>query len=98
MLYHTGIDGVVDDATNPTRNGIISVLQIFTEILKNYILQKHIKRVEYRYIDSAGWQMRNAMTEILFDRFYIPLTEPMNKWPIEQLSGCLFELIQKAVI
>ena len=97
-LHGEGMDGALNDASNRYGEPMELVLRNFNTSLKSYMLKKHLDRVKYRYIDSADWQMRHLMTKILFDRFYIPLTEPMDKWPIEQLSGCLFELIQKAVI
>ena len=97
-LHGEGMDGALNDASNRYSEPMELVLRNFNTSLKSYMLKKHLDRVKYRYVDSADWQMRNAMTKILFDRFYIPLTEPMDKWPIEQLSGRLFELIQKAAI
>ena len=96
--YDGGMDGAINDTSNRYSAPMKLVLRNFNTSLKGYMLKKHFDRVKYRYIDSAGWQMRNTMTKILFDRFYIPLEEPMDKWPIEQLSGRLFELIQKAAI
>ena len=93
-LHHKGIDGATDDATNPTCNGMIPVLRIFTETLKNYTQQKHINHVEYRYIKSVNWQTRYIMTKLVLERFDVCLVPPMDKWSIEQLSGRLLDLIQ----
>ena len=93
-FYYKGIDGATDDATNPTRDGIITVLKIFTETLKNYTQQKHISHVEYRYIKSVNWQTRYIMTRLVFERFDVHLVPPMDKWSIEQMSDHLFGLIQ----
>jgi len=97
-LHDGGMDGALNDASNCYREPMELVLRNFNTSLKSYMLKKHLDRVKYRYIDSADWQMRQIMTKILFARFDIPLTEPMDKWSIEQLSGRLFGLIQKAVM
>lgn len=97
-LHGEGMDGALNDASNRYREPMELILCNFNTSLKGYMQKKHFDRVKYRYIDSAGWQMRQIMTKILFARFDIPLEEPMNKWPIEQLSGRLFGLIQKAVM
>ena len=96
-FYDTGIDGAIDDATNPNTDGMALVISNFNESLKNYAQLKHIDMVKYRYIDSVGWQMRYIMTKLLLAKSDIHLIGPMDKWSTEQLSGCLFELIQDSL-
>ena len=95
-FHDEGMDGVMNDAFNPDYEPMALVLSNLNMSLKGYMQKKHFDRIKYRYIDSAGWQMRQIMTKILFARFDIPLEEPMDKWSIEQLSGRLFGLIQEA--
>ena len=92
-LYGKGIDGAIDDASNPNTDGMALVISNFNESLKNYAQQKHINMVEYRYINSVGWQMRYTMTKLLLAKSDIHLVPPMDKCSIEQLSDRLFELI-----
>ena len=96
-LYANGIDGAIDDASNPNTDGMALVISKFNESLKNYAQQKHIDMVKYRYIDSVAWQMRYIMTKLLLVKSDIHLIGPMDKWSTEQLSGCLFELIQDSL-
>jgi len=96
-LHDTGMDGAINDAFNPDYKPMALVLSNLNMSLKSYMQKKHFDLVKYRYIDSAGWQMRCIMTKILLARFDIHPTESMAKWPIEKLSDCLFELIQDAV-
>ena len=96
-LHDTGMDGAINDALNRYREPMALVLRNLNMSLKSYMQKKHFDRVKYRYIDSAGWQMRCIMTKILLARFDIHLTESMAKWPTVKLSDHLFELIQDAV-
>ena len=96
-LHDTGMDGAINDALNPDYEPMSLVLSNLNMSLKSYMQKKHFDRIKYRYIDSAGWQMRYIMTKILLARFDIHPTESMAKWPTEKLSDHLFELIQDAV-
>ena len=96
-LHDTGMDGAMNDALNCDYEPMALVLSNLNMSLKSYMQKKHFDRVKYRYIDSAGWQMRYIMTKILLARFDVHLTESMAKWPTEKLSSCLFKLIQDAV-
>lgn len=96
-LHANGIDGAIDDASNPSTDGMALVISNFNKSLKNYAQLKHIDMVKYHYIDSVGWQMRYTMTKLLLAKSDIHLIPPMDKWSTEQLSGHLFELIQDSL-
>ena len=96
-LHANGINGAIDDASNPSTDGMALVISNFNESLKHYAQLKHIDMVKDRYINSVGWQMRYTMTKLLLAKSDIHLVPPMDKWSTEQLSGCLFELIQDSL-
>lgn len=90
-----GIDGALADAIDPDQQQMSQVIRNLTTAMKDYAKGKHFESVKCRYIDAVGWQMRRVMTQRLLQRKRPRLVKPMDTWSLEQLSGRLWELIQK---
>ena len=95
-LHHPGLDGALDDASNPDYDGLAVVLARLTAAMKDYWRQKHLSRVKYRYLDAVDWRTKHIMLQLLLARSPIPLEPPLSNWSLQQLSGSLLRLVELA--
>ena len=92
-IHYQGYFAALDDANNPNHVGIKTTIHFLADSLKMYLRQQHLRWVEKRYVDSADWELKYYMTNMILADYCDDLPIELRKCPAEQLMESIFKLL-----
>jgi hypothetical protein len=92
--YSDGYYGALQDALDPSYSGLEMVLERMAGTIKVRWRETYARWAIARYVASADWEVRCALTALIIDRCGEWLPPELQRCQAAQLEGCIPELLQ----